>query len=122
MALSMYLHMLCRSAINTLIWRFSKHYFCEKNGKIDFSDKICTACVQKRQQFFFAGNFAEQTSQTYLPRVQAKRKIALKKYRKPCPALQNFESPDPGLCRVRSSGSTGTQRSQFFLSSIGSGV
>ena len=26
---------------------------------------------------FFAGNFAEQTSQTYLPRVQANRKIAL---------------------------------------------
>ena len=49
MALSMYLHMLCRSAINPLIWRFSKHYFSVKIGKIDFSDKICKARVQKRQ-------------------------------------------------------------------------
>ena len=66
MALTMYLHMLCRFDINPFIWGFSKHYFCEKNGKIDFWDKICTARVQKRQ---FAGDFAEQTSQTYLPRV-----------------------------------------------------
>ena len=49
MALSTYLHMVCRSTINPLIWRFFKHYFCENNGKIDFSDKICTARVQKRQ-------------------------------------------------------------------------
>ena len=69
MALSMYLHMLCMSAINPLTWRFSKLYFCEKIGKIDFSDKICTARVQKRQYFFFTGNFAEQASQTYLPRI-----------------------------------------------------
>ena len=66
MALSMYLHMLCRSAINPLILIFSKNYFCEKNGKLDFSHKICTARVQKRQYFFFAENFAEQTIQTYL--------------------------------------------------------
>ena len=48
MALTMYLHMLCRFDINPFIWRFLKHYFCEKNGKIDFWDKICTARVQKR--------------------------------------------------------------------------
>ena len=46
----------------------------------------------------FVGDFAVQTSQTHLPRVQANRKIALKKYRKLCPTLQNFESFDPGLC------------------------
>ena len=49
MVLSMYLHMLCRSTINPLIWRFSKHYFCEKSVKIDFSNKIFTTRVQKRQ-------------------------------------------------------------------------
>ena len=49
MALSMYLHMFRRSAINPFIWIFSEQYFCEKNGKIDFSDKICTARVQKHQ-------------------------------------------------------------------------
>ena len=55
MALSMYLHMLRRSAINPLIWRFSKHYFCEKNGKIDFPDKMCTARIRKHQYFFSRG-------------------------------------------------------------------
>ena len=51
----------------------------------------------KASIFFFTGNLAKQTSQTYLTRVQANRKIALKKYKKPCQPLQNFESLDPGL-------------------------
>ena len=75
MALRMYLHKLCRSAINPLIRTFSKHYFCEKSARIDFLDKMCTARVQKRQYFFFVGNFAEQTSQPYLTKVQTNRKI-----------------------------------------------
>ena len=50
MALSMYL--LCRYDVNPLIWRFSKHFFLEKNEIMDILDKMCTARVQKREMFF----------------------------------------------------------------------
>ena len=51
-----------------------QNYFCEKNRF--FRKKLYSSCP-KVSIIFFAGNFAEQTSQTYLPRVQANRKIAL---------------------------------------------
>ena len=70
MSLIMYLHMLCRSSMNPLIWRFFKHYFCESNGNLIFLDKICKARVQKRQ-YFFCGEFCRGDRSNLPPKDQS---------------------------------------------------
>ena len=73
MALSMYLHMLCRSAINPLILIFSKNYFCEQTSQTYLQGSKLTGnsikkvreAVSTPSKFCVTGSWTKRQSSIY---------------------------------------------------------